>query len=221
MRILLYFLLLLPIPIYAQVVPGKDGAQNKKIKKIRVEGYAQVGYINELWIISRKLPNAVSSLTYSGTGGFIGGGFTSKTDNKHLGFGLSADYLGYSMDKALYTNERAQTKFALGRLTPAVYLRFKSNPAFNFHLCANASVLFPMHQNQNSYYQAGIKACLGINAFVLDLGYSFGSGSKSPSSLINPDNWSEQALFAGIICYPSRLANWNSFKAKLKKELKH
>ncbi len=222
MRILLLFVLLIPIVTCAQTAPVDDAAQGKKNRKIHIEGYAEVGYINELWIVSRNLPNATSSLTYSGTGGFIGGGLTSKTDAAHpLGFGISLDYMGYAMDPALNTNERAQTKFAYARFTPALYLRFKTKPSFNFHLCANANMLAPMHKNENTYFNLGLKACLGINAFVLDLGYYAGAGGNCPSSLITPDHWNEQMLVAGIICYPSRLENWGSLKAKLKEELKH
>ena len=224
MKNLLLFICLLPLMASARSVPADSVVAGKKGKKIQLEGYAQLGYINELWIISRNLPsNAVSSLSYPGTGGSIGIGFTSKTTQKRpLGFGLSFDYLGYAMDDALVTNERSQSKFAFGKLTPAVYLLFKTKPSFNFHLCANASIMLPMHRNQNNYFNYGLKACLGVGAFVLDLGFSTAQvGSGSPSTLISPTHWSEQMLYAGIICYPSRLYGWNSFKSKLKKELKH
>ncbi len=218
-KLLLYLILLLPLAAGARQLHLADTVKGSKLK---LEGFAQVGGFSELWVLSSKLGNGVSSLSYPGTGGFAGLGFNTKLDAKHwLGAGLSADYLGYVMDKSLTANELGQTKYAFARLSPSLYFRVKTHSVFTFHWCAAASLLLPMHARENKYYELGVKACVGYKAFVLNLGYAFSKSDIAPSTLIITDGWRGQSFSAALVCYPSRLPGWGSLKAKLKKEFKH
>ena len=218
MKRFLFFLLLLPFAVHAQVVPVADSAQ----KKLKIEGYIQAGYINEIWVISSNLNAAYSSFTYSGKGAFFGVGASTLHDEQHLlGFGISACYLGYIMDKSITTNELAQTKYAFLGVSPAVYLRVKTKSEFKFHWGATANLYIPAHARENSYLQPGVKACLGYHAFALDLGYAFTKRSTTPSTLTSVGQWREQMFSVAIACYPSRLNEWKQVKDKIKKAFKH
>lgn len=220
MRWVFLLILVIPVTVYAQLQHA-DSVRDVATKRIHIQGFVQTGYVNELWILSANLNHSYASLSYTGKGGYIGCGFKSATDNKHpVGFGLSADYLGYAMDKSLTTNELAQSKYAFVRFTPAIYLRIKTKSVFTINWCATGSMLLAAHARENNYYQLGIKACIGYEAFGLDIGYSFSKGQQTPSTLISTDSWREQQFYAGLVCYPSRLDGWGKLKAKIKNELK-
>jgi hypothetical protein len=218
MKRFLFFLLLLPFTLKAQVVPKADSVR----KKVKIEGYVQAGYISEIWVISGNLSNAVSSYTYTGKGAFFGVGMSTLHDEQHLlGFSLSADYLGYIMDKSVTTNELAQTKYAFLRVTPAVYFRVKTKSELTFHWGAVLNTYIPAHARENNYFQPGIKACLGYHAFMLDLGYSFTKRDITPSTLTSVGQWREQMFSVSLACYPTRLKEWGKIKSKIKKAFKH
>ena len=205
MRIFLIFLLCLPMVASAQKTDSltnhkKQGERRKPL------GFVHAGLMSEQWVLTSNLPSGYSGVTYGGSGYFIGGGFKSRTDDqKPLGFGLAVDYLGYNMNKTLKTDQLVQTNYSFLRLSPAVYLQFKTRSKLSFQACANAALLVPAQSKENSYLQFGLKGILGYKDYGLSLGYNFAQGSNTPNTDINVNKWGEHSIAIGIIFYPANL----------------
>ena len=205
MRTFLIFLLCLPMLASAQKTDSlkshrKHGEHRKPL------GFVQAGIMSEQWVLTSKLPSGYSGVTYGGSGYFIGGGFLSGTDDqKPLGFGLAVDYLGYNMNKALKTDQLVQTNYSFLRLSPAVYLRFKTRSKLTFQACADAALLVPAQSKENSYLQLGIKGIFGYKDYGLSIGYNFAQGSNTPNTDISVNKWGEHSIALGLIFYPANL----------------
>jgi hypothetical protein len=183
-----------------------------------LQGFAQAGYVNELWVVSHNVANGYTAQSYGGNGAYLGGGLRTRMDStKRLGYALSADYVGYSMAKLLATNEGAQRRYAFIRFVPAVNYMIKSRGLFTFVAQANASYMVAVRNNQNSYLQYGLKGMLGWKAYEASVGFNFSQGKKLPSGDIS-GSWHEQSFNLGVACYPGLIPG---FSHKSKSSVRH
>ena len=170
-----------------------------------LEGFAQAGYVHELWVISRNVANGYAAQSYNGNGFYIGGGLRTPIDSaKRLGFAASADYLAYNMQASLATDERAQRQYAFLRLAPAVNYMIKAKGRFTFTAQANAGYLAALRDNQDGYLQYGFKGLFGSKAYEAAVGFHFTQGNNIPSGDIKA-SWHEQLFTIGAACYLGRI----------------
>ena len=167
--------------------------------------YAEAGYAGEFWTLSNPLSYGYSARNYAGSGAFGGGGFKWVTDAHHMmGYGMSAVYLQYEMDKALHANENVSLKYSFLKFSPMAYLAFTSRSAYHFQLCGVVSIMAPLTNNERAYIQYGAKVCAGYKAYEVNLGIGFGQLTTSPSTDIQ-SKWREQMVSLGLACYPGRI----------------
>lgn len=203
MKKLLLLLMLLPVLSMAQ--PAGVLAPQSASPKL-LEGFAQAGYVHELWVLSSQLSYGYSSLSYTGNGFYAGGGLRSRTNaNRPLGFGLSLDYLQYNMDKTLSANEGVQRKYAFARFTPMVYYMFPIKSAFSISARGDIALLAPISNNERGYAQLGLKGCVGYKQYELNLGFNFSQRNNSPATATY-SKWREQTFTLGLVCFPYRFA---------------
>ena len=203
-RILL-LLLSFPLLTAAQNVTSPTPAAPSATKEKLLEGFGQVGYVHELWVISNNLSYGYSSLSYTGSGFYVGGGARSRMSNKRpLGFGLSIDYLQYAMDKTLKTNEGVPLDYSFLRMTPMIFYRFKSKSALSFTARGDVGCMVATTNNAHNYLQLGLKGCLGYKAYELNLGFNFSQGDNAPAEDVN-SKWREQMFTMGLVCFPGRI----------------
>ena len=203
MRNILLLLLSLPLMGTAQNMPAVAPTAAPKEKLL--EGFAQVGYVHELWVISNNLSYGYSSLSYTGAGYYAGAGLRSKMSAaRPLGFGVSVDYLSYNMDKTLATNERAPLAYGFLRMTPMIYYRFKTKSSLTFTARGDIGCMVATTNNTDNYLQLGLKGCVGYDAYEANIGFNFSQGNSTPATDVN-NKWREQMFSIGVACYPGRI----------------
>lgn len=213
MRYLLIILLALPLCTAAQNAWIPEQTARPKL----LEGFAQAGYVSELWVVSDKLSYGYSSLSYTGNGFYAGAGLRSRVSNaRPLGFGVSVDYLQYTMGKSLKSNEGAPLSYPFARFTPMVYYRFKNKKEspLSFTARGDLGVMAALGNNESSYIDVGLKGCVGYKAYEANLGFNFSQADGAPASGIS-SKWREQMFTIGLVCYPYRIASFKRPEAKL------
>ena len=203
MKSIVWVALFLPLTVLAQmaVPPLAPPAKNPP-----PEAFAEVGYVNELWTLSNQLSNGYATTNYVGNGGYLGGGFRSVAGAKrHIGYGLSVDYLHYTMSKLLSVNERAATGYSFLKAAPMAYFAFASRSAYNFQVCGVLGIMTALKANEHTYVQYGAKACMGYKAYEVSFAANFAQRPSGPATDVQ-GKWREQMLTLGIACYPGRIA---------------
>ena len=224
MKAILIALLLVPFIASAQVAPIIPDVNARKHNA--PELFAEAGYAHDLWTITNKLSYGYSAMSYTGNGGYLGGGFRSVINpGHHVGYGLSLDFLQYQMGKKLATDQRAAINYSFLKVSPMVYLNFTPKKCkFNFQLCGIISLMAPVKANEYAYLQYGGKACIGYKAYEANIGLGLGQGNKGPGTDIQ-SKWREQMFTLGVACYLGRIpiikqyAKVKSKKTKAKTKL--
>lgn len=187
-------LLIFPCVVNAQTATNK-----------LLEGYAEAGYLHELWVISQGVYNGYSAQDYTGNGFFAGGGVRMRMDSvRRWGFGLTVDYTQYAMSKTISAEMGAQRMYAFARLTPAANYLLNPRAKYKLTLQVNGAFMMGIRNNERSYWQYGFKAIADYDAYQASAGFNFSQGDKSPSGDI-PVKWREQMFSLGIAVFPSRI----------------
>lgn len=203
MKYILFLLLAAPFASVAQQ------AALPMAKPRLLEGFAQVGYVHELWIVSNPLSYGYSSLSYTGNGFYAGGGLRSRTDStRPLGFGVSINYMQYSMDKTLNANEGVQHAYGFAQFTPMVYYTFKTRSRkLSFTARGDVGFMAAIKNNERGYVQFGLKGCVGYKAYEASLGFNFSQSGHTPAAGLD-SHWREQMFTLGLACYPYRISGF-------------
>lgn len=212
MKKILLLLSLLPLLATAQNMPATTPSTAASKEKL-LEGFTQVGYVHELWIVSNNLSYGYSSLSYTGNGFYVGGGLRSRMNNKRpFGFGLSLDYLQYNMDKTLNTNEGVPVDYSFLRATSMIFYRFNSKSKFTFTARGDVGCMVATTNNAHNYLQLGLKGCVGYGAYEANIGFNFSQADDAPATDLN-SKWREQMFALGVTCYPGRIPGFLPHRA--------
>jgi len=200
MRSLLFILFFLQVATgFAAPADSTLPARNKPAV------FVNVGMASEQWVLSNNLSSGYAGVNYPGKAYFIGAGLHTNPTRHPLGFLLTADYLGYSMNSSLKTDEFVTTGYSYVRIAPGVFLDFKSKSKLSFKANAYAALMLPLADKEQTYYQFGLRGVLRYQNYGAIIGYGFSNASHSPNSDLTVNHFTEHTLSLGLLCYPAPL----------------
>jgi hypothetical protein len=205
MRLPLLFLLFTTSLAWGRL-PLADSATHKRRLP---EGFFMATYGNELWIAGHNVRNTVSTHTYTGRVLSLGAGIRLRSKpGKVLGYGISADYLHYTLDASITQKELVPAGYSFVRLRPDVLLRLPARGKVSYFVAGSLGMLLGMQDKVNGYLQPGLRAGAGYKAIELSMAYESSRGKNAPATLIQSDSWREQMFSLNAVVFPGRIKGW-------------
>lgn len=205
MRLLLLLLLIVNNPAWGRFVTADTTAHKRKLP----EGFVIATYGSELWIVGHNIRNTVSTHTYPGRVLSLGAGLRSRAKaGKIWGYGLTVDFLHYTLDATITQKELVPAGYSYLRFRPDVLLRLPTHGKINYYLAGSLGLLMGMQDNVNGYVQPGLRLGAGYKALELSLAYESSRKSNAPATIIQSDSWREQMFSLNALIFPARIKGW-------------